>query len=209
MTQQNGQDAKVTISPVLISLVLGLFLLSWSLYVWLPFFLVIIFGVPIVFGMVVLLLVLFYGPLRHARLRVSRTTAYFLPLAAVVLIAGAPAYNYLYGVFAVRYFLRELGIQAQIQQQEWTMLEAVDDMAPPRHVRVELELLEPLATAKEKLAQRLNPENGWQLGSSGMSASCGVPLSYDDSNLVELEQNGHMLVLIFFGSQRECLLMGR
>lgn len=151
----NAQSQTQAILPLTrITFFLSVFVMAWGLFVFTHVWVVVFFGIPIAFGILVILLIgealaVWTG----RRIVISKRVTNRL---SILLIAGAllsPGVGFLIGYVQVQMILYGTGIDAQMLWQETTLLSQWSDISPTRQIQAEYRLTEDPAKSQIRVSE--------------------------------------------------------
>ena len=151
----------------------SLILLSWLLFNWLDYRAVTALLLPLLailnlLGGLLALLLMWLG-YRPLRIEANGQGLFRYVAVVAILIAAAPVYAYLHGIWITASFVSEFDLDVRAESREFVLLEPahrMDEPTPVRGITTVITLLGPIDESKAKLRDRLLDERGWLLSNS-------------------------------------------
>ena len=197
----------------LLYLALCLPLFSWSMYVWLHYYVAMFLLMPLlIVGLVILISLVRNKRLPSPKLSVAQIL--FTGVLVVALTYAAPRHSYLEGKSILQSFAQGLGIDMKQLDQKIQITSSPDDIGYPRHALAVYEITESFDEAERKLRERLEIQHGWSFYETDLRVSsiCGryerdgqYVYGFGDDE-VNLSKKGTLIIRVFFDSPERCRL---
>ena len=201
------------LSIVILFSSLALVVLSWSLFIWLPYQIVVILLLPLLAIMVLLpgLIVWLLKWLMYRPWCIETSRRGLIAYIALLLtgLLSAPAYGYSYGNRISQDFIRQLGISATEKRRKIVLVQSFFhyDSEPYRGVTTTYSVPEPAIEVRKELRSLLQSERGWLLlEDEDFNAFCDPRIRSDILVHLSLQDSGILDISINYGVPSHCLL---
>ena len=186
-------------------------LCAWAIYVWLPFFAVLLLMLPLMALGLGLVIFLSYKLKLQLGWGVTLAGLLILTPLGLGLAYSARPYAEQLARQAAETFVSHLGVELRQEEQRLQLGDGADDIGLPRHVLTVYTMSEPRQTVEARLRRQLSPAAGWTVYDDPnytafvcQQLEPGAEATFHPGNRVQIVDEETLFIQLFYDLPSAC-----